>query len=202
MIIYFFQESRVVYGKILPFLASLTFIFTICTASGADIDTVTARTVARSFYLNRLSSSSLGQQRKSIREIKLILIHTEYSDLKKASSQDQKHFSNPLYYVFNVDENDGFVIVPGDDRVVPVLGYAFTGHYPTKEYAPAFKRWMQNYREQIEYILKADLKAARFIMSHPDYLEGVRARLIDKDDNPRWQPDSIEKVASIDLNLS
>ena len=54
----------------------------------------------------------------------------------------------------------------------------------------------------IEDVFKADLKAARFIMSHPDYVEGVRARLIDKDDNPRWQPDSIEKVASIDLNLS
>ncbi|MBW1836871.1 MAG: enoyl-CoA hydratase/isomerase family protein [Deltaproteobacteria bacterium] len=54
----------------------------------------------------------------------------------------------------------------------------------------------------IEDVFKADLEAARFIMSHPDYLEGVRARLIDKDDNPRWQPDSIEKVASIDLNLS
>ena len=54
----------------------------------------------------------------------------------------------------------------------------------------------------IEDVFKADLKAARFIMSHPDYVEGVRARLIDKDDNPRWQPDSIEKVESIDLDLS
>jgi enoyl-CoA hydratase/carnithine racemase len=54
----------------------------------------------------------------------------------------------------------------------------------------------------IEDVFKADLKAARFIMSHPDYVEGVRARLIDKDDNPRWQPNSIEKVKGIDLDLS
>jgi enoyl-CoA hydratase len=58
-----------------------------------------------------------------------------------------------------------------------------------------------NQGQQIEDVFRSDLKAARFILSHPDYLEGVRARLIDKDDAPLWQPDSIEKVGSIDLGL-
>jgi len=43
-------------------------------------------------------------------------------------------------------------------------------------------------------VFQADLKAARFIINHPDYLEGVRARLIDKDDQPRWQPGTIAEV--------
>jgi enoyl-CoA hydratase len=34
------------------------------------------------------------------------------------------------------------------------------------------------------------------MITHPDYLEGIRARIIDKDDKPRWQPDSIEAVAT------
>jgi enoyl-CoA hydratase len=34
--------------------------------------------------------------------------------------------------------------------------------------------------------------AAHFVITHPDYLEGIRARIIDKDDQPRWQPDTIE----------
>jgi enoyl-CoA hydratase len=38
--------------------------------------------------------------------------------------------------------------------------------------------------------------AAHFMITHPDYLEGIRARIIDKDDKPRWQPDSIEAVAT------
>jgi enoyl-CoA hydratase len=38
--------------------------------------------------------------------------------------------------------------------------------------------------------------AAHFMITHPDYLEGIRARIIDKDDQPRWQPDSIETLGA------
>ena len=36
--------------------------------------------------------------------------------------------------------------------------------------------------------------AAHFIIQHPDYLEGIRARLLDRDNRPRWQPSRIEEV--------
>jgi enoyl-CoA hydratase len=51
----------------------------------------------------------------------------------------------------------------------------------------------------ISEVFDADLKAARFILSHPDFLEGVRARLIDKDDRPRWQPGRMEEVGRVDF---
>jgi enoyl-CoA hydratase len=53
----------------------------------------------------------------------------------------------------------------------------------------------------LEQVFEADLKAARFVFSHPDFLEGVRARLIDKDDKPRWKPPTIEEVGDPDLEL-
>jgi enoyl-CoA hydratase len=53
----------------------------------------------------------------------------------------------------------------------------------------------------LEEVFEADLKAARFVLAHPDYVEGVRARVIDKDNNPRWQPESIEEVGDLDLEL-
>lgn len=53
----------------------------------------------------------------------------------------------------------------------------------------------------IEEVFQADLKAATFIVAHPDYVEGVRARLVDKDDNPQWQPKTIEEVGTLDVNL-
>ncbi len=53
----------------------------------------------------------------------------------------------------------------------------------------------------LEEVFQADLRAARFLLAHPDYVEGVRARLVDKDDNPQWQPGSIEEVGKLDFDL-
>jgi enoyl-CoA hydratase len=53
----------------------------------------------------------------------------------------------------------------------------------------------------LEEVFQADLNAARFIFSHPDFVEGVRARLIDKDDKPRWQPPTIEEVGQLNLKF-
>ena len=58
-----------------------------------------------------------------------------------------------------------------------------------------------NETQSLEEVFRADLKAARYIVAHPDYVEGVRARLVDKDDNPQWQPATIEEVGALDLVL-
>ena len=46
----------------------------------------------------------------------------------------------------------------------------------------------------ISDVFATELKAARFITRHPDYIEGVRARLVDRDDKPKWNPDRIHAV--------
>ncbi len=51
-----------------------------------------------------------------------------------------------------------------------------------------------NEKRPITGVFATELKAARFITRHPDYIEGIRARLIDRDDNPGWNPDSIDRV--------
>ena len=43
---------------------------------------------------------------------------------------------------------------------------------------------------QIDYRL-----ACRFATSH-DFMEGIRAAVIDKDQQPKWQPDSLVAVSS------
>ena len=50
-------------------------------------------------------------------------------------------------------------------------------------------------------VFSSELKAAEFMTKQPDYVEGVRARLIEKDDTPRWQPDKIGMVNLAGLKL-
>lgn len=58
-----------------------------------------------------------------------------------------------------------------------------------------------NEHRPLEEVFQTELKAARFIMAHPDYLEGVRARLLDKDDSPHWQPATFNAVGSLAVRL-
>ena len=46
----------------------------------------------------------------------------------------------------------------------------------------------------IEDVFANELNASKIITRHPDYVEGVRARLVDRDDKPKWNPDRIDLV--------
>jgi enoyl-CoA hydratase/carnithine racemase len=46
-------------------------------------------------------------------------------------------------------------------------------------------------------VYESDLSVARFLMTQHDFREGVRARLIDKDDHPHWDPESFEQATRL-----
>ncbi len=50
-------------------------------------------------------------------------------------------------------------------------------------------------------VFEREIRAGRFMIQHPDYLEGIRARLIDRDDKPRWHPASIEALGRLEVEL-
>lgn len=53
-------------------------------------------------------------------------------------------------YVFNIGERDGFVIVSGDDRVRPILGYTDSGTFDADKVPAALHEMMSIYARQIE----------------------------------------------------
>jgi len=52
----------------------------------------------------------------------------------------------------------------------------------------------RNEGRPLDEVFAAELKAARYSIQHHDYREGIRARIIDKDDAPRWEPVHFEEV--------
>jgi enoyl-CoA hydratase len=42
--------------------------------------------------------------------------------------------------------------------------------------------------------LDAELRLTRGVTAHPDFAEGVRAMIIDKDRKPIWKPQKLEDV--------
>jgi len=50
-------------------------------------------------------------------------------------------------------------------------------------------------------VFRREIRAAHFMVQQPDYLEGIRARLFDKDDQPRWQPGRISDLGPLEVDL-
>jgi len=56
------------------------------------------------------------------------------------------------YYVFNVGNNDGFVIVSGDDRTTSILGYADQGSISDDTMPDGLRYLLNGYVEQMEWL--------------------------------------------------
>jgi len=62
------------------------------------------------------------------------------------------------YYVINFE--NGWVVVAGNDAMVPVIGYNFEGSFPAIDHGfAAFDSWMQSYSDQINFIRENNLEA-------------------------------------------
>ena len=69
-------------------------------------------------------------------------------------------------YVFNLEENGGYVIVSNDDRTTPVLGYADSGHLDLDNMPENMKAWLQGYADEIAWIRANNIQPAANAASH------------------------------------
>ena len=69
-----------------------------------------------------------------------------------------KNADNAAYYVFNAEDNGGFVIVAGDDRMKDILGYAEHGSLD-QDNLPDNVKWLLDYYAQIAANLPAGKRA-------------------------------------------
>ena len=69
------------------------------------------------------------------------------------------------YYVFNVSNGEGFVIVAADDRVKPILAYSTKGEFNPNDVADGFQFILNGYCEEIHYIREHNLASTPDIVA-------------------------------------
>lgn len=62
--------------------------------------------------------------------------------------------NSSLYYIYNVGTGGGFVIVSGDDKAYPVLGYADQGSFRTEQMPGNLSRWLDFYRQELLFAIE------------------------------------------------
>lgn len=120
------------------FLLLLTFIVCIVTMAGPVTPDEARQNVAK--FMNPRRAAAVTQHPEALR-----LVQTSYYKVKEAVSA-------PSYYVFNVGQNNGYVIAAADDRVPAVLGYSNHGAIDPDNMPENMKAWLQGYNDQIEYL--------------------------------------------------
>ena len=63
------------------------------------------------------------------------------------------------YYVFNVNTNDGFVIVSGDDAAHPIIGYSTKSQFVVPNVLSPLYKWLKNRKKEIEVIQAKNISA-------------------------------------------
>lgn len=99
-----------------------------------------------------LSTTAISQKNA---DIQLNLVSTAV-DLQRGGTD---------YYVFNVKNGEGFVIVAGDDRVKPILAYSTTGQYDPQNVSEGFASTLNSFREEIQYVREHKLTATPDIVA-------------------------------------
>jgi hypothetical protein len=128
-------------------------ILTLCLAAltlgnllAGPVDQQKAQKVGAKF----LSTTAVSQKTA---DIQLQLVSTAYD--RNATD----------YYVFNVSNGEGFVIVAGDDRVKPILAYSTTGSFDPNNMSEGFQFTLDGFCEEIQYVREHNLTATPDIVA-------------------------------------
>ncbi len=120
-----------------------------------EIDVQQAKKVALNFYFekyNQFEGPVMYDQ---------LAIQSVYTETDGAQN---------FYYVFSINKG-GFVIVPADDCLTPVLGYSFKQNFAAENQPPNVQYWFSQYKDQVSYARENKLEPEKRIINQWDYFE-------------------------------
>jgi len=67
------------------------------------------------------------------------------------------------YFIFNIENNNGFIIVSAEDNYNPIIAYSLNNSFETENQPDNLKYWLQTISDKIEYIKNNNITATNKI---------------------------------------
>jgi hypothetical protein len=117
-------------------LSALTLVA--ATAQAAPVGRTAAMELARRFVGDRFTQTAFRH------------------NLRAAQTGASKALAAEPYYVFNIDDGGGFVIVSGDDRTQPILGYTGHGTFDAARLPGNMRLWLAGMADEVMLLQRSD----------------------------------------------
>ncbi len=81
------------------------------------------------------------------------LTQVSYPTPQAFSQNEKKSITlETLIYIFEINDNEGFILVSGDDMAIPVLGYSLENDFDASNIPDNYRKWIEGYKNQIRTI--------------------------------------------------
>ena len=132
---------------------TILFLFQVLFCSAKQITKDQSLAIAKQFYSEQRTSKFFKVKSATIPDFKLDYIANDApSAIGGRKLSPAAIDSVAYYYIYNVGENQGFVIVSGDDRTKPILGYSDEGRFASDNMPENIKAFLYNYKQQIKNV--------------------------------------------------
>ena len=110
--------------------------------------------IARQFYSEHLSSKAIKVKSAILPELKLIYVCKDTTiALNGRVLTPSTSDSAGYYYVYNIADKRGFIIVSGDDRAIKILGYSESGGFDINGLPPNFAELLDFYKKELKVLM-------------------------------------------------
>lgn len=140
-------------------------------------------------FAEHVSVETASKVGKSFMAQKHTYINTRDESLKMYKSIELTQVSNRSvdnqhFYVFNLNDDQGWVLVADDDRCIPILGYSKSGEFVTENLPANIEDWLTGISSEIQYAIDNDIVADKNTTRQwKELFAGISTEFINRGEN-------------------
>ncbi len=134
-------------------LLLLLAVYSISSVFADNVNIEKAQKVAKNFI----------QQSNRYNDAKDVILAYTYEINQQSLFNPEEFEIQPILYVFDIGNNNGIIIISGDDIASPVLGYTASGSFDKENLPNNFRKWLDDYQDQILWALENNIEPTQYV---------------------------------------